>query len=53
MYFSYFHLFFIHFKTEFRDTIKKSVQKDLHIDCEAELFAAYIITGLQLFKLTF
>lgn len=38
---------------EFRDTIKKQVQKDLHIDCEAELFAAYIITGLQLFKLNF
>ena len=38
-------------KKDFRDTVKKQIQRDLHIDSEAELFAAYIITGLQLFKL--
>ncbi len=38
---------------EFRETIKKQVQQELHIDCEAELFAAYIIAGLELFKLNF
>jgi hypothetical protein len=27
------------------------VQQELHVDSEAELFAAYIITGLNLFKL--
>lgn len=39
-------------KTDFRNTIKQQIQRELHIDCEAELFAAYIITGLQLFRLT-
>lgn len=43
----------VDYLNEFRETIKKQVQKELHIDCEAELFAAYIITGLQLFKLNF
>lgn len=43
----------VEYLNEFRETIKKQVQKELHIDCEAELFASYIITGLQLFKLNF
>jgi len=41
----------VKYLADFRDIVKQQVQRDLHIDCEAELFAAYIITGLQLFKL--
>lgn len=36
---------------DFRDTIKHQIQRDLHIDSQVELFAAYILTGLELFKL--
>ena len=37
---------------EFRDTIGQKVRKDLHLDSEAEIFAAYILTGINLFTVT-
>jgi len=41
----------IKYLSDFRDIIKQQVQRDLHLDSEAEVFAGYVISGLQLFKL--
>ncbi|RNA20347.1 AF4 FMR2 family member 4 isoform X2 [Brachionus plicatilis] len=41
----------VKYLSDFRETIKQQIQRDLHIDSQVELFAAYILTGLELFKL--
>jgi hypothetical protein len=42
----------IKYLTDFRDTIKQQTERELHIDSEIEIFAAYVLTGLQLFRLS-
>jgi hypothetical protein len=44
-------ILFFCFNEEFRDAIRKQVEKELHTDSQPEAFVAYVLTGLELFKL--